>query len=899
MRNIKMEHTIPLLKTKLYQPFIPSDFMVRERLLKKLSENKDCYLTLVSAPAGYGKSSIVSHWLSIEKRQSCWVSLDTYDNALQQFLVYFIAAIQTISSTSLSKSFALINAFTHASTEVIFSTLINEIDEMEDDFTIILDDIHHITDPEILNFLNRFFAYSPRGMKIVLIGRQDPFLNISSLRAKGLLNEVRMAHLRFSEQESIDFIQNATEQVIDIELLKPIVSKNEGWVTGLRLASLSMKELSAPSGHLRSLVGSHKYITDYLINDILANQSAEIRHMLLITSVLDRFCAPLCDALKNCSDNKTNNSVSGEEFITFLRKNGLFIIALDEHGTWFRFHHLFQELIFKNLKTKVLPEQATSLFSCAANWCEENQFVDEAIGYMLKVNDITRLETLIIKHRHADLDKDNFTALKRRLALLPESNKQNNVALLLSQAWCAFFNFNVMQVFTVVDRINVLLKDRILSSIEQTEVHFFKGICLFYMGNIELAYAEFKLGLSCSSQQLHVMCRTEYHLNLCRCLMGETADAVSQLEHKISSSLENKGLHIAFQVGTLVWMKMLDGDLPATKVQASQHISIAKKSKIPNSVAWSLYMYGFSAFNGGELAEAQQYFSDSVEQRYIIHTSGAIQAFSGSVLTAQLAGDATLADRTLTQFLDFVMEFNVPDYLLSAQSCQARLALLQGDINRAMQWAISYDQELTPMSLYIWLEVPAMTQARIFTMKGGDQYLGKAEALLIKLQVIATQFHFNNQLLDIQLLLALTYIKRNEKNNAIIAFNLAVEIAEKGSWVRPFQEIGTDALVLFSQLETGAVQGTYYQSILSCLLPAKYNQKRMLPDTLEHVDVLTKRELEILKLMHLRLQHKEIANRLFVSVPTVKSHVQHIYQKLSVKNRLQACEKALLLGVFE
>ena len=322
----KFDH-MSLLRTKLYRPAVPADHVHRTGLLKHLNRHPERPLVLVTAPAGFGKTTLVSCWMDECEQPSAWLSLDELDDDLRQFLSYLVAALQTVFPEALDKTEALTHAPTLPSQSVLATTLINELERIDQGFFIVLDDIHCIRDKAVYELLNLMLRHPPPSMQMVLVGRRDPSLPIASLRAKGLLTEMRMKELRFTVDEAKVFLTAAMGQAIDESLTTELVKKAEGWVTGLRLAVLVLRGQESPGSKLMFLKGTTRYVIDYLISEVLDHAPSDIRHLLLRTSILDRFCAPLCSEICETNEPHASNEINGHQFIDWLRENNLFIIS--------------------------------------------------------------------------------------------------------------------------------------------------------------------------------------------------------------------------------------------------------------------------------------------------------------------------------------------------------------------------------------------------------------------------------------------------------------------------------------------------------------------------------------------------------------------------------------------
>ena len=376
-------NTGPILRTKLHRPPAPRDYVHRPRLLEYLDQQRKQPLTLVSAPAGYGKSTLMSCWLGSCDSPSAWLSLDENDNDLRQFLSYFIAAVETIFPNAVSATMTLVDAPTLPPLSTLVGSLANELDAIEPDFILVLDDIHYLVEKSIHHFLNDLLRHPPRPMHLVLIGRRDPMLNIATLRARSQLAEVRLQDLRFTAAETATYLQQIMKKQIDEDLAAAWSKKTEGWVTGLRLAALSIQHRGDFKTIPPELQGGTQYVMEYLFSEVLSHQPPGIRNYLLKSSILDRFCAPLCDAIFSADAEPGNAQNGARQFIAWLKKENLFLINLDAEDQWFRYHHLFKDLLKRQLRRHYSAGDIKILHAKASEWFEFEGLITESIKHAL------------------------------------------------------------------------------------------------------------------------------------------------------------------------------------------------------------------------------------------------------------------------------------------------------------------------------------------------------------------------------------------------------------------------------------------------------------------------------------------------------------------------------------
>jgi LuxR family transcriptional regulator, maltose regulon positive regulatory protein len=336
----------PLLFTKLYIPPSRPNIVLRPRLIERLNEGMSGKLSLISAPAGFGKTTLVSEWIASCCRPVAWLSLDEGDNDPTRFLTYLVTALQTIAANIGKGVLAILQSPQPPPIESILTALLNEITTIPDNFVFVLDDYHVIDSKPIDNVLTFLLEHMPPQIHLVIATREDPPLPLARLRVRGQMTELRAADLRFTSAEAADFLN----QMMGLDLreadIAALEARTEGWIAGLQLAALAMQGRSDTAGFIRAFTGSHRFVLDYLAGEVLERQPERVRDFLLQTAILDRFCAPLC--------NVTNGREDGKEMLEVLERSNLFLIPLDDQRQWYRYHQLFADVLQAHLLRRSL-----------------------------------------------------------------------------------------------------------------------------------------------------------------------------------------------------------------------------------------------------------------------------------------------------------------------------------------------------------------------------------------------------------------------------------------------------------------------------------------------------------------------------------------------------------------
>ena len=381
----------PILATKLYIPPPRTGIVLRPRLIERLNEGKQAKLTLISAPAGFGKTTLVSEWVAGCGRAVAWISLDEGDSDLARFIVYLVTALQTIRAGIGDGLLAALQSSQPPPTETILGALLNEISASDNDtipanFILVLDDYHLIDSKPVDEALTFLLEHLPAQMHLVIATREDPHLPLARLRVRGQLTELRAADLRFTSSEAAEFLNQRMGLNLSAEEVTALETRTEGWIAGLQLAALSMQSRQDTAGFIQSFTGSHRFVLDYLVEEVLQHQPDRVRSFLLQTSILDRLCGPLCNAITDQED--------GRAMLESLERGNLFVISLDDQRQWYRYHHLFADVLQVHL-VEAHPEQVSSLHQRASAWYEQNGYPSDAIRHALAARDFARAAGLI------------------------------------------------------------------------------------------------------------------------------------------------------------------------------------------------------------------------------------------------------------------------------------------------------------------------------------------------------------------------------------------------------------------------------------------------------------------------------------------------------------------------
>lgn len=891
-----------IIQTKLHPPEVNAQLVERPLLLQKLNQHRQRPLILVTAPAGYGKSTLLSRWLAaMPEEHTAWLSLESYDDDPATFWIYFTAAVQTMFPHVGQNTLSLLNQPEMPPSRVLLATLINELNVISENFILVLDDYHLIQQPAIHDLMTDLLTHIPATCHIVLASRIDPRLPIPKFRAQNLVIEIRAGDLRFSKAEADTFLRQSLKRPIADEMLSGIYQRSEGWVTGLHLAALSMRRLEQQPQLENILERENTFVIDYLMAEVLMDQPEIVQEWLLQTAVLDRFCPDLCDAL--FIDSSANLSFDGAQFIQHLTTHNLFIISLDQQQTWYRYHHLFSHFLKNEMQQRTATSDIAALHSKASHWLAQNQLLEEGLHHALAAEDVSTAAQIVEKNARTLLDEDRWHTLENWLVLLPESVIQQSAELLLAKAWATFHQFALWVIPPLLESIEKLLdEDDEEKRPLWGEVNFFWGHHWYWQGDQQRSLTYLTRALE-QIPKTHHLARGEAELfwGLAMHMNTQKEAAVQQLHQWL---YYEQALHPGRQtklLASLIFIHLLSGELTDAAIVAQQAQDLAKKVNNTYVSAWTAYLLGLIHFCRNDLEGAAAYFNEAVPNRYILHKAAAIDSQVGLVLTYQALNRPEDASQVMSDLLTFAWETNNPAYITIARTCEARLLLMQGDLIKAFRRLQTADLSTATTTMFYWLETSNLTQCRVLIAHGTETSLGTADQ---KLETFWQQEQNNHNIIkmvEILLLQTMSYQKQARLADALVALNEAVLLASQGEYLRPFIEQGSELLPLVAKLSPDEITTPIIKNIKQALLNGQ-NQI----DTQHHTtspqpqmdEVLTYREKEILTLLATEISNQEIANQLTISPNTVKRHTSALYRKLAVKNRRQAVAKAKRAGLL-
>jgi LuxR family maltose regulon positive regulatory protein len=907
----------PLLQTKLYIPVTRPDpaaglrasLVPRPHLIERLNEGLAGKLTLISAPAGFGKTTLVSHWLDQVEHPAAWLSLDDDDNELARFLSYLIAALQTIQPEVGTAVLTLLQSSPLPPSHTLLTLLINDLTAIPEKFALVLDDVHSLESEAIDQALTYFIDHLPPNMHLVLTSRVDPNLPLSRLRAGGQLNELRSTDLRFTPTETERFLEQMTGLSLSAAEVAALDRRTEGWIAGLQMAALSLRqrEVAAVTQFIEAFSGSHHYIMEYLIDEVLQGQPAEVQTFLLYTSVLDRLCGPLCEAIlpggeapgsgQGFAPSPVAPDVStAQELLAYLEHANLFINPLDDQRHWYRYHSLFADLLRHRLQ-QTYPDQITTLHLSASHWYEQAGFTGQAVRHALAAQTYGRAAALVEQVAPAMIQRSELARLLSWLDMLPADEVQARPLLGLYYCRVLIINGQIKPAATRLATIEAMLEADEAKRTPEVQAH--TAVMQAYLareaGDLATTIALFRQALAhLPEQDTLLRAMDTLSLAITHYSQGEFEPASQLLTEIIATGPPGQTTaSTLFAIYVKAQLLRAQGRLQQALQLCQDGLELIARRGWHHFPAVGILdvTFGDLLRERNELSAAAEYLEKGIKLGQAGgHPHILIIGHVWLAWLHQTQGDVTASQEAIRAALQLVQHHQVSRVwpLPSAACCQARLWIAQGNLAAASRWAQTggLNPAETPISYLD--EVENLTLVRLLIAQDN---LEAAEARLFRLHQGAAAAGRNGSLIEILILQALTFAAQKRDDEALSVLAQALKLAEPEGFVRMFLDEGAPMAALLRQAVTQALHTPYALSLLEAL-----GETATAPQPL--VEPLSERELDVLRRVAAGYSNKEIAQDLVVAVSTVKRHLSNIYGKLEVGNRTQAVGRARELGLL-
>ncbi|MEM7116744.1 MAG: LuxR C-terminal-related transcriptional regulator [Chloroflexota bacterium] len=910
-----LANPVLLLQTKLYRPHAYSDHLPRPRLTQQLNQGLRRKLTLVAAPAGYGKTTAVTQWLDTlpaQSHQIAWFSLDESDNDLILFVHYVVAAIQKQYPNHCASILAALHNPVPPPWVQLATLFLNDIVALPAALILVLDDYHFVTNEEIHQFLDRLLEHLPPSLHLVLTTRTEPPLSLPRLRVRRQMNELRTAELSFSDAETEYYFTQDNTESLTPTALAALQERSQGWIAGLYLAKLSLGYSSDEQILLTQLQANNSHIIDYLITEVLTQQPKVVQTFLLQTSILRRFCRPLCesilgDAFAINDPSFSHNQAPVPSIIDQLARHHLFTISLDDSGNWYRYHHLFQLMLTRRLQQQLRPSQINTLHKKASHWFAAEGFIDEALYHALAAEDYPFAVQLIENQRLNLLNQFDYRTLERWLSFLPETIIEQSPTLLLLTCWLTTSTYGLTPtgILQRTQQINSLLTNSTppLAEQEQTiiqaEIAAVQGVSFIWLYDFQQALsfcqqATAALPSSHSYMRVHAVLASAISLQT----LGQSDEAIHIIQKELQNAANKLSFPSLWLKGNLSPVYYMSGQLHLAVHNAQETINLlAEQSKYQSFLTGTPYRWlGACHYEWNELTTAKQYLLQVTDANPTPYLNSQLNL----IWLYEVEGKTDKATQRMEALHHWATSLKRNRAINDIASLQARRLYRQGDPESALA-ALRKIRIVKSIENFME-ESPAFTLAKVLIAHNRGRRWQEAESLLNELSVAAKEGHHIPSQIEILALQALLQQRQEHPTIALSTLKQAIELAKPNGFVRTYVDLGAPMAALLYQLLLQGVEPDYVGQLLAAFPQKQQNSRLVQPvqqaDPTKLIEPLTRRELDVLLLLAEELSNKRIAQRLSISPRTVKRHTINIYQKLSVSSRHDAVQAASALGIL-
>jgi LuxR family transcriptional regulator, maltose regulon positive regulatory protein len=904
-----------LLTTKLHLPPTRPGFVSRRRLTGRLAHTRGGELMLVCAPAGFGKTALVADWAQRDPRPVAWLSLDEGDNDPTRFWRHIAAALDRVRPGIAERAATLLQGLQPVSSQAVVAFLVNELDAAAEEVVLVLDDYHLIQAPPVHQSLAFLLEHLPACLHLVIASRADPPLPLARLRARGQLAEVRERDLRFTPQEAAALLRAAVGPDLPEAAVAVLGERTEGWAAGLQLAALSLRGHADPAGFVAGFSGSHRYVLDYLAEEVLDRQPEPLRAFLLETSVLERLSGPLCEAVTGRADS--------QRLLEQVERANLFLVPLDEVRGWWRYHHLFADLLRARLEQE-RPERVAGLHRAAAAWSEQHGLVDDAVRHGLAAGDTLWAARLLERHLDRFLHTGEGATVRGWLDSLPAGLVGSRPRLLLAQARLALIGGHpeaVEGLLTTAQRGFAAAADEpyepsvgraasLMANVPAT-IALDRAFLAALRGDAEQVSAFARQGLAETGEgEWMLEAYAQGHLAVAEWLGGRLAQAERAFVSTIARWRAAGERFLAVRLAELLGLAQRgQGHLEAalgTYQQALEDVTVPGRPAPPAAGIAHLGMAGV-LYERDQLDAALQHVTEGIALcRQLAYTQPLATGLAALAWIRHAAGDPAGALEAIEEAGRVAPGPGVANLLNPVPAQRARLLLTQSDVAAAIRWTkqrgLGADDEVRYPQ-----EGEYLVLARVLLAHDRpDQALG----LLERVHGRAAAQARTGSVLEVRALQALALNGVGDEAGAVAALAEAVALGAPEGYLRVFVDEGAPMAALLGKLATAgtapaAAVGDLPPDELARLAEAfagdgapigQHDGRAGVVPGL--VEPLSDREVQVLRLVAAGRSNREIADELVVVLDTVKKHVGHILGKLGAANRTQAVARARELGLL-
>ena len=874
-----------------------------------LDQGRDGRVTLISAPAGYGKTTLAAQWLGLDSSPpATWLSLDSLDNDLERFTRYVIAALRQVDEGCLPETEKLLSARTLPPPQYLAESMLVDLEKLRRRVVLILDDYGVIHAPAVHGLMESLVLTLPGTLHVVLLSRIDPPLPLGLWRSRHWLHELRVADLRFSREETGAFFDAAPEFTLSREGIHTIHRKTEGWAAGLRLTRLSLTGEADPEERVRAFSANDRLVADYLMEEVLARQPTDIREFLAVTCVLERFNQQLGDELLAASSRESPGR--SRELLDRLLKQNLFLIPLGSAHGWYRYHHLFRELLLERFDTLTSTTQQTDILQRAGKWFCDEGLIEDGLKCFLAADDLDAAEAVIGNNLHDVIASDlSRRTLFRWLTMFPAGAMRTRLPLLIASAYMKSLRTDCEGVYQILEEIDgasaearAKWKNHWGSAFE-SDLDALRAFVLYWKGDLERAREHGERVFRQASPAASIVAAVaSMYYGGSLALTGRWSDYRRLVEQRaMEPDFSGSPLQLPFLVvqGTvhLYRSELAQCQAVALSLTARRDLAVPKYFEAVASL-----LLGIVAYERNQLDAAERFFLAVESRRF--DAAGLVYhgAAAGLAQVEMARGNIGPAERHAARAREFAVESQSAMLIRASESVEQYLAVAAG--KPPVPAAAPPDPDfmhlsvLAPSACWAWVQIQSPAyDTRQAALDFVEDALQLAEAHGVTRRVI-----------QLTTLRVLALDAQNRREEALSLLEASLPRGAALGCVRSFIDCGEDIRGLLVAVAARSSDGGYAARLVEVIDAAArqplhqdgsdHLRDTAAPEAVAKFDVLTNREVDVLELLQQRLSNKEIASQLGISAVTVKMHTLHIYRKLGVRGRRQAVAAAIEQGLL-
>lgn len=840
-------------------------------MIERLNEGLHHKLTLISAPAGFGKTTLVSEWLASIKHPAAWLSLDEGDSDPTRFLAYLVAALRSVAANMGKGVSVALQSPQSQPSESILIALLNEIAAIPETFIIVLDDYHVIDSNPVEDALAFLLEHLPPRMHLVIATREDPRLPLARMRAKGQMAEIRAADLRFTPAETTEFLNRMMGLGLAAGDIAALETRTEGWITGLQLAAISMRGHDDASGFIRSFTGSHRFVLDFLVEEVLERQPESVQTFLLRTSILERLCGALCDAVL------PGSSATGQATLEYLEHANLFIVSLDDERRWYRYHHLFAELLRQQQQQRKAASTA-ELHSLASQWYEDNGLEIDAFHHAAAANDIERAERLVEGKGMPLYFRGAMAPVLHWLESLPVPVLDARPSLWVTYASSMMMSGKPSGVEQKLQAAEAALKEiGPDGNTRNLEGHIaaLRALLAAARNEVDTMITQSRRALEyLRPDNQSVRTITSLTLGYAYQIQGDRAAAGRAFAEALDIGQASGNIMAAAGAATsLGQIQESENQLhPAAETYQRLLLMVGDPAHVVSCEAHHGLSRIFYQWNDLDAAERHRQQCARLAPQLECDTSVACEVLLARLMLAR--GDLAGAAALLAKAGETARRSNFVNQIPRIAAAQVDTLLRQGNPAAAARVSQSHD-------------IP-MSQARVMLARGDA---AAALALLEPIRGHMDAKCWHDERLKLMIMQALALHAQGDTDNAMRHLGDALALAQPGGFIRIFVDEGPRMASLLSGAADNGIMPDYVAQLQTAFESDPHHSQGP-------IEPLSRRELEVVRLIAQGLSNYEISERLFLALSTVKGHNLKIFEKLQVKRRTEAIARARELGLL-